>query len=252
MSKIKNRIGEVRYNNAGLRMEIIEYNNCKDILVKFESGATVKAEHGQFKNGRCKDPLSKDVLNIGFYGIGNYSARKNGKMTKRYHTWFGMLSRCYNAYEVNKHLTYNDVYVCDEWLNYQNFAEWYEKNYYEFYGMEMQLDKDILFKGNKFYSPDKCCFVPQAINKLFTKTDKLRGDCPIGVFLNKKNSLFAACISIDKKSVHLGEFKTPKRAFMVYKKAKEDNIKRMADKFRQWIPANVYDSLYNYVVEITD
>jgi hypothetical protein len=53
----------------------------------------------------------------------------------------------------------------------------------------MALDKDILYKGNKIYSPDTCVFVPQEINALFVKNDANRGDLPIGVFytLTKTN-----------------------------------------------------------------
>lgn len=41
-----------------------------------------------------------------------------------------MLQRCYN----NKQLSYFDCEVCDEWLCFQNFAKWYEENYYEIEG----------------------------------------------------------------------------------------------------------------------
>ena len=44
-----------------------------------------------------------------------------------------------------------------------------------------ELDKDILVKGNKIYSPDTCCFVPKEVNTVFTKRQSKRGDYPIGV-----------------------------------------------------------------------
>ena len=34
------------------------------------------------------------------------------------------------------------------------------------------LDKDILVRGNKLYSPDTCLFVPQEINNLLTVQNK--------------------------------------------------------------------------------
>ena len=57
----------------------------------------------------------------------------------------------------------------------------------------MCLDKDILYKGNKEYAPDKCIFVPERINKLFLKNDADRGDLPIGVTYhkNKKYTVFS-------------------------------------------------------------
>jgi hypothetical protein len=50
----------------------------------------------------------------------------------------------------------------------------------------MCLDKDILHKGNKIYSPEYCIFVTQDINKLFIKCNKSRGKHPIGVGYDKK------------------------------------------------------------------
>lgn len=62
------------------------------------------------------------------------------------------------------------------------------------------LDKDILVKGNKIYSPETCCFVPQEINNLFTKRKSCRGTLPIGVKYIKENKKFSASFSRNKKN----------------------------------------------------
>ena len=82
--------------------------------------------------------------------------------------------------------------MTDEWLNFQNFAEWYEKNYYEIPGEIMCLDKDILIKRNKTYSPETCVFVSNRINNLFVKNDYNRGEYPIGVNLYKRTNKYRA------------------------------------------------------------
>ena len=48
-----------------------------------------------------------------------------------------------------KNKTYIGCTVCEEWHNYQNFAQWHEEHYYEVPNEIMCLDKDILIKGNK-------------------------------------------------------------------------------------------------------
>ena len=47
----------------------------------------------------------------------------------------------------------------------------------------MELDKDILVKGNRVYSPDTCCFIPMAINVLFSPGRKKKNNLPQGVTL---------------------------------------------------------------------
>jgi hypothetical protein len=54
--------------------------------------------------------------------------------------------------------------VCNEWHNFQNFAEWFCKNYCDASMDKWQLDKDIIVPGNRVYSPETCCFVPNAVN----------------------------------------------------------------------------------------
>lgn len=67
----------------------------------------------------------------------------------------------------------------------------------------MELDKDILFKHNKIYSPEKCCFVPSCISCLFTKSDKARGNYLIGVIWHNRDHVFEAWCSNGHKKRNL-------------------------------------------------
>lgn len=113
----------------------------------------------------------------------------------------------------------------------------------------MHLDKDILIKGNKIYSPNTCIFVPQKINSLFTKRNSVRGEYPIGVTYSKKNHKFEPQV---QGRGWLGYYDTPEESFEVYKKNKEKRIKEIADEYKNKIPIKLYDALYDYKVEITD
>mgnify|MGYP003538983533 CR=1 FL=1 len=155
----------------------------------------------------------------------------------------------YRAYHINYHLkhpTYKDVTVCEEWKCFQNFAEWCSKHIKEGYC----LDKDILIKGNKSYSPETCCFVPNEINMLLVKSNKRRGKLPIGV--NKNGNKYQASRCINRKRFTYGTFNTPEEAFECYKFHKEAHIKEVADKWKDLIDPRVYEALINYNVEITD
>lgn len=243
------RTGEVGYNNQGLKMEIIEYKNAIDMMVKFENGYIAKnVSYGNFKNGTIKNPYFPSVFGMGYIGEGNYKTKNNGKTTKIYKTWQNMLRRCYNDKDIIKNPTYKNCSVCKEWHNFQNFAEWFDKNYYEIENERMELDKDILIKGNKIYSPNKCVFVPQNINNLFIKNDINRGSLPIGVQKLKKCKKFSATCG----DFYIGIFDTPEEAFDAYKEFKENYIKQIADKYKNKIPKKLYNAMYNREVNIND
>ena len=165
-----------------------------------------------------------------------------------------MLVRCYDKEKHKERGTYEECTVCEEWLCFQNFAEWYDLNYYQCGNEEMHIDKDILLKGNKKYCSQYSIFVPSTINELFTKTDKLRGNCPIGVCYREEDNIYLAfCNSniIDKRK-YLGSFSNELDAFKVYKSYKEYIIKQVAYKYKDKIPTKLYKALLKYEVEITD
>ena len=164
-----------------------------------------------------------------------------------------MLSRCYNYEKMNKrNEVYKDCFVCEEWLNFQNFAKWYDENLWT-NELDLAVDKDILNKGNKEYSSDNCILVDQKINKLFIKSNKTRGVLPIGV--SKQGNKFQANCDVKNIQTYIGLYLTPKEAFQAYKQFKETYIKQIADEYKQKypkFPKKLYDAMYNWKVEITD
>jgi hypothetical protein len=242
------KIGDIFISNEGYEMEVLEHFSWYNNTVKFnDTNQTTlyNIQSSHLRTGGISNPYHPSVFGVGFIGIGKYNSVNN----KIYPKWYGMIERGYCKKYKEDHLTYKDVTVCEEWYNFQNFAKWFEDNWKPH--MEgWHLDKDILVKGNKVYSPETCCFVPQEINSLLTKSNKLRGELPIGV--GKYKNKYKAYFSINKKGYYLGIFDTAEEAFQAYKTAKEVWIKQVADKWRNQITEQVYQALINYQVEITD
>jgi len=246
------RLGEVSYSTYGGKMTISEYTSTIDMTVEFEDGYTTKTIYSNFKRGVVKNPYEKTVLGIGYLGQGEYKGCEINNQSKQYSTWRSMLRRCYSVNAHEKQPTYINCTVIEEWHNFQVFAKWYDENIYTIRDEKLQLDKDILFKGNKIYSPDTCVFTPQRINLLFIKREAKRGIYPIGVLSHSNNRFRAHCNNTEKVTIELGLFNTIREAFTAYKNYKENTIKEMADKYKISIPKKLYDALYNYKVEITD
>ena len=256
-AKVANeRLGQTRINNQGEVMFIVEYINAHDITVQFKkTSELVKTDYKNFIKGSVKSHFTASVYGVGITGL-QPTRDENGEQLNSYKCWCEMLRRCYSSKLQEKYQTYIGCSVCDDWLFYPNFKNWYDKSYYEIDGKTSQLDKDILVKGNKIYSAETCIFVPQFINKLFTKRQNGRGELPIGVYYDKTKKKYVAQLSVfkDGRSVrkNLGRFNTADEAFEVYRKAKEDYIKEVADEYKDKIPVKLYEAMYSYEVSIND
>lgn len=242
-------------NKEGKLMTVIKYNCYHDVVVRFNDkfNTTCHTQWHYFENGTTRNPRDK------YYGVGLVDKNVDTH-TKEFITWNNLLRRCYSSKDKEKNPTYKDSICCDEWLSYENFCKWLysQENFNKWFDKEnWAIDKDILIKGNKIYSPEHCCLVPQNVNKLFTKTDAKRGDCPIGVSYHKRDKVYEAhCLNpfLGSKSVYLGRFNNEVDAFLTYKKYKENIIKRIAQEEydNDNITKRCYDAMMNYEVEITD
>ena len=257
ITKVANeRLGETVLQKCGELAYIIEYVDARNITVQFKkTGEVVKTEYGVFVRGGVKSHFTASVFGVGITGL-EPTRDENGELLSSYTCWTAMLSRCYSAKYQEKHPSYIGCSVCDEWLYYSNFKNWYDNNYYEVENKTSQLDKDVLIKGNKVYSPETCIFVPKFINTLFIKRQNDRGAFPIGVCYKKANKKYQAKLSVFKDgkatSKHLGYFDTADEGFEAYKKAKEDYIKEIADNYKDKIPVELYQAMCNYSVSIND
>lgn len=240
---LKNRVGERFLTNEGYEVEIIEYFRSDNCTIRFLYNDLIikNITYICLLKKNIKNPLHFSICNVGYFGLKVKDYDKD-LQRKVYGVWNNMLQRCYNSDNIDNKNTYREVTVCKDWHNFQNFIEWYINNYKEGW----HLDKDVLIKGNKVYSPETCCFIPSEINALFTKRGKLRGGYPIGV--SKDNNKFKATL----RKTNLGRYLTPEEAFQAYKIAKEKYIKEVADKWKDLIDLKVYEAMYNYKVEITD
>lgn len=230
--------------NATYILEIDKVSSkYENILIRF------KDEHLQ-REIIIKNPYNK-LCGVGLLGD-TTSIDSNGNVKKSYNTWKLMIHRCYNTKEYERAPTYQKCSVCDEWLYYSNFEQWWNKNYYEINNQEMNLDKDILIKGNQVYSPQTCVIVPKDINMLFVQRGAKRGCLPIGVTYFKRDKKYMASVCKYGKQHYLGLYDTPTEAFKVYKQSKEQYVKEVAEKYKDKIPKELYEAMYKWEVKITD
>lgn len=150
--------------------------------------------------------------------------KSNGKRVSCpfYAKWQNMLKRCYSKSYQKRQPTYKGCSVCEEWLTFSNFKAWMIKQDWK----GKVLDKDLLVKGNKVYSPDYCVFVSNKINNLILDSNSRRGNYAKGVCF--RFGKFQSWCGLDGKSKHLGSFNTEKEASEAYRSFKAKLIYSIA------------------------
>ena len=241
--------------------EKYDYSKCKYVnnrtkvcIICKKHGAFYQTPTNHLKGYGCKLCVKENSIGekiIFKHGINDYMGkiRINKKLIESYSHWYKMIERCYSEEKNKIFPTYADCSVCSSWMLFSNFKIWFDKNYIKGY----ELDKDILIKGNKVYSPSTCCFVPKSINSMFKTNKNNRGKYPIGVF--PKGEKFQSYVQKCCKIPHyIGTFSSTNDAFNAYKYEKEKYIKEIANKYyiENKISYKVYNSMCNYKVEITD
>ena len=196
--------------------------------------------------------MKKLVFGVGF----NDKTRPcwvDGKIVKEYSLWKHMLERCFSEKCQTLYPTYKGCNVSDNFLNYSFFYDWCQEQIgfgkVDEKGRYWQLDKDLLFVGNKTYSETACVFVPQEINKFFNENSNTRGDYPVGVCFHKQRGKFMAYCAVNGKQQHLGRFNTPDEAFAVYKPFKENLCKQLALKWQSEIDERLFNAMMNWSVK---
>jgi hypothetical protein len=164
--------------------------------------------------------MTRKVEGVGVYHPGDYVSvvPGTGMHTPEYRVWRDMLKRTHNKTHQARFPAYAGSSVCGEWLDFQTFAKWLHDNGFT---PDKRLDKDILGKGAKHYSPATCCLVPPKINSVIVGK---HGMYAAGVGKRKDRNgpkvYTAKCRDVDGVRRFLGTFETEEQAAKAYLFAK--------------------------------
>jgi hypothetical protein len=154
-------------NNSGQRLKVIK-KKSKQCVVQFEdTGYTRNCLYENVRNGKVRDPYAISVYGQGYQG--EFKKTPFWKQAKQ--LWQNMMKRCYS--EVDPRGYYGKAFVDSRWKCFANFLEDLPKlNNFDKWlkgqteGSEKyNLDKDLLIKGNKYYSKEACQFITEFENK---------------------------------------------------------------------------------------
>lgn len=177
--------------------------------------------------------------------------------TPAYRQWDAMRTRC-NKDSKHRLLypTYEGVSCSEDFNDFELWLEW-AKQQIGFgntanNGKVWPLDKDILLKGNKLYSPDYCVFIPNEINNFVTNRKTDRGEYPIGVHYSTKEKKYIASCSMNSKKYYIGGYHSVEESFMAYKQFKEQAAKQLATQYNNLVDIRVINALNSFTVDIDD
>jgi len=221
----KLEINGVYTSNRCGNFRVLNIKKDSDVEIEFtETGYKRVSKYYNLLKGQAYDPTAKIIHGVGCMGVGQYSSKKD---KDAYITWYDMLKRCYSPdFKSYKSYGGKGFITCNDWLDFQNFADWFYKNKID--GNE--LDKDILGKGSRIYSPETCSFVPPYINSLLTRSPSKNGYA-LGTYKNLKDNKWGARMRDENgQRKYLGEYRTMHQAFLSYKREKELLIKSVAER----------------------
>lgn len=241
--------GDIFNVAAGGTCTVIDYVGESEVFIKFNDahGFEKRTWAHTLRSGKVKNPFAPTVLNKGYFGVGPHRASIDGKMTSAYKVWRNMMKR---AYDESFHLiypTYSDCSVCEEWHNFQNFAEWFEAQP-NGKTRGFSIDKDLTVIGNKTYSPSACRFIPSSINTLLMDCGASRGDLPQGVYFDSRKQKYIAQVKKNGATKRIGAYGECSEARKAYALAKKSHIIDMANLHKNDLGETIYQNLISWKV----
>lgn len=240
-NKFSSLVGKRFKNKQGDWATIIEYVNASKIVIEFD-GYPDKLKitnSSALRSGSFKNNYKPTICGMGYIGDGWASISKRSAESLVYDVWVNMLSRCYDDYTQSQQPAYIGCSVDERWHSLEVFAHWYLNH--PFRGEGFHLDKDLLVKGNRVYSEEVCTLIPPEVNAALSIKPSPKSGLPIGV--NKIDNGYVARLCTGETREYLGYYKTPEEAHEVYVKAKEDYIRRLAEKWKGQIEGKAYQAL---------
>jgi hypothetical protein len=178
----------------------------------------------------------------GTLGNGPHRPTDRNQPTQAYRAWQALLCR--------RTINFG---VCDEWLNYQVFAEWYysqlnrhgdrKKLPFKWSLTHLLIDPD-----NQDHDPVTCCIAPSPVVRMFNNPLRAKRSLPAGVHFYG-DRFTAYCSMFQQGQKHLGVFDSVESARSAYWSAKCESIQHTARAYQRWLPRFLADRLMSFDLE---
>lgn len=185
----------------------------------------------------------RTLFGIGYLGCSDTLANKDNYI---YSKWANMMQRCYDE-ETHKLKPYYASCTAEiEWHNFSNYREWHKEN--AMGNIKVDLDKDILIRGNTVYGSDTCTLVSHFTNTVFETT---RG-IDTNIAYNNTTGKYDVTMSVLGKRIDVGSFDSEEEARQGFIDYKQDYIRNVAKKCEGKVPNKTYEAMLKWNVEIGD
>jgi hypothetical protein len=145
-----------------------------------------------------------------------------------YMKWVSMFNRCYSKARLLKYPTYEYCEVSVDFHRFTDFVSWVNSQPNQDW-QNCHLDKDLLFEGNKIYSPLTCVFITPKVNCFLVDRKRFRGDLLLGVTKDRRR-LKARCMNpFTRKEDHIGMFSTELEAHKAWQARKHEYACQLAE-----------------------
>lgn len=202
-------------------LDILEYPFVKVEFLK--TGRVVTLRRCNIRSLQFRDCYQPTLHDIGI--VGEVKVRVDGKLLASYVAWTSLLERCYRRGGIKER-------VCEEWLYFPNFMEWFDENVPEGWF----VDKDYKYLGNCYYSPSTCTPLPCELNSLLAKSIEAKGFTPT------RGGGFDSRVRVGRNKTVRKTFKTKKEALRFYINNKCKYIEELRVKYRDRVPDYVFDN----------
>jgi len=228
----KMHVGETFTSSEGYEVVVTGAGSKKNfVLVSIDGVDGYEVQYVNVVSGAIKNPYRPSVYGVGYFGVGSHKSRDENGSALKYRIWVNIIRRCYDPSYSRDHPTFEGAIACDEWHNFQNFGDWYDKQY-KLPGW--QLSKDLLNSTNSSYSPDTCAIIPSRLRLFLIGVRKKRGELPVGVVKSGKKFLAMGSDPFTGKREILGKFLTVEPADLEHHRNKEQIM-------RDWTSLLRYD-----------
>ena len=239
-----NLIGLTFKTNRGGFAKILKKTDGNFYLIefidKYKHQALVKLY--SIRLGKIANPYAPTVKGMGYLGVGKYNVKEGGMQTVAYTRWKYIVTRSYGA---NPTTT-----MCDEWLNYQVFAKWFNDIFITIpESVNTRLVGTLDINQVAHYSPNTAHVVPVAVSS-FLVAIKDKKNVGISPSIGKHQTNYSVTVSTDKGYCNMGTYVTKEEAQEVYNRCVEKVISNIADTHKAWLCENTYRQLSNWTYPI--